>query len=73
MAFPVEVGNMDKVIFENFGIVVIERNGKFYVQYDSGESASRMIEKEITEAEAEKAMKSERDAYEMLLAREKRQ
>ncbi|PQQ65693.1 hypothetical protein [Acetivibrio saccincola] len=61
-----------ELVFSGFGIEIIKREGKFFVRYDSGETVSNMIEKEITEDEAIKAQKSEKDAYEVLLLRERR-
>ena len=61
-----------ELIFSGFGIEIIKREGRFFVKYDSGEIVSNVIEKEITEDEAIKAQKSEKDAYEMLLLRERR-
>ncbi len=59
-----------ELIFSGYGIEIIKRDGRFVVRYDSGEIVSNIIEKEITEDEAIKAQKSEKDAYEMLLLRE---
>lgn len=59
-------------IFSDFGIEIFKCKGKYFVRYDSGEIVSRLIEKEITEEEVIKAQKSEKDAYEMILARERR-
>lgn len=61
-----------ELVFSGFGIEIIKKEGKFFVKYDSGEIVSKVIEKEITEEEAIKAQKSEKDAYEMLLSRERR-
>lgn len=63
---------MDEQIFTNFGLGIFKRNGKYIVKYDSGEIVSQMLEDEITEEEAQKAQKSERDAYEVLLVCERR-
>jgi len=61
-----------ELIFSGFGIKIFKHNGKFFVRYDSGQSVSYTIEKEITEEEAIKAQKSEKDAYEMLIERKRR-
>ena len=64
---------MEKRIFEGFGCTIIERDGKFFVRYDSGESSgSRTVENRITSDECTKAMKSERDAYEVILTADRR-
>lgn len=58
---------MDEIIFSDFGIEIVKRNSQFFVRYDSGTAVARICEDEITEDEAKKAKKSERDAYEVLL------
>lgn len=58
---------MEKVISENFGCRIIERDNKIFIRYDSGTSASKMVENEITAEDAKKAMLSEKDAYEVIL------
>jgi hypothetical protein len=63
---------MEKVIAENFGCKILERNSKIYIQYDNGQAASWIVENEITIEEAKKAMKSGEYAYEVILAAEKR-
>ena len=62
---------MEKV-FSGFGIDIIKHGERYFVRYDSGEIVSHVIEKEITYDEFQKAQKSEKDAYEMLLLRERR-
>ena len=62
---------MEKMIFKGFGCEIVERSGKKYVRYDSGGSASRMEESEITNSEIEKFQLSEKDAYEVLLQAQK--
>jgi hypothetical protein len=60
-------------LFSGYGCTVIERNERFYIQYDSGESSgASLVENEITAEEIEKAKKSEQDAYEVILAAEHR-
>ena len=55
-------------VFEGFGCVIVEREGQLFIQYDSGESfGSRVIENKISRSEANKAMKREKDAYEVIL------
>ena len=63
---------MEKLIFKDFGCEIIEKQGKNYVRYDSGGSASRMEESEISNSEVEKFRISEKDAYEVLLKAQKR-
>ncbi|MFO0478926.1 MAG: hypothetical protein ACK50L_09170 [Bacteroidota bacterium] len=63
---------MEKVIAENFGCKILERDSKIYIQYDNGQAASWIVENEITIEEAKKAMESGEYAYEVILAAEKR-
>jgi hypothetical protein len=59
-------------VFSGFGVEIIKRDGKLFIQYDEGELVVQMTEKEITEEESIKAQNSEMDAYEVLLACERR-
>ena len=63
---------MEKIIAENFGCKILERDSKIYIQYDNGQAASWIVENEITIEEAKKAMKSGEMAYEVILTAEKR-
>lgn len=64
---------MEKVISDKFGCQVIKRGDRFFIRYDGGHIAVKMVEKEITTAEAEKAVISEEDAYEVIVAAIKRE
>jgi len=62
-----------KKIFDDFGCEIIEKGDLFYICFDSGESAgSRLVELQITKDEVEKAMRSEMDAYRVILEAQKR-
>lgn len=61
---------VEKIFFSGFGVDIFRRSGKYFIQADAGEIVIQMQEDEITEEEALKAQKSERDAYEVLLASE---
>ncbi len=63
---------MEKVIAENFGCKILERDSKIFIQYDNGQTASWIVENEITNEEAEKAMECAEKAYEVILAAEHR-
>jgi hypothetical protein len=63
---------MEKVIATNFGCTILERDSKIYIQYDNGQSASWLVENEITIEEAKKAMESGEKAFEVIVAAEKR-
>lgn len=59
---------MRSIVFESYGIEVIKRGECLYVRYDAGEVVVRMVEVEVSEAEAAKVQLSEDDAYEVVLA-----
>ena len=63
---------MNDVIFPDFGVEIIERDGRFFVRYDAGEIATQFREDEISKDEAAKVLRSEEDAYEVLLACQQR-
>lgn len=58
---------MEKIISEKFGCQIIKRDKKIFIRFDGGHIAIKMVEYEITQEEAEKAIFSERDAYEVIL------
>lgn len=62
----------DHVVFSGFGVKIIERDGRLFARYDVGEIAVQFREDEISEHEAAKIQKSENDAYEVLLACQRR-
>lgn len=62
----------EEVILERFGCKIVKRKDKLFIQYDNGQSASWIVENEITLNEAEKVLLSEKDAYEVILDAEKR-
>ncbi|ALO13842.1 hypothetical protein L21SP5_00162 [Salinivirga cyanobacteriivorans] len=63
---------MERLISEGFGCKIIERDSKLFIQYDNGQAASWIVENEVTADEAKKAMLSGNDAYEVILAAQKR-
>ena len=58
----------EPVIFSNWGLEIFRRAERLYMRYDEGEIASSYIEKEISERDADKAQKSEQDAFEVIVA-----
>ncbi|WNJ33155.1 hypothetical protein [Enterobacter hormaechei] len=64
---------MNEAIFTGFGIDIIKRESEYFIRYDTGTIA--MIEKvsKITSEEALKAQKSERDAYDVIIATQARE
>lgn len=63
---------MEKEIFNGFGGQVIRRKRRYFVRFDSGGSASKMIEVEITKGESKKFQISEQVAYDVLLNAQQR-
>ena len=63
---------MEKIVSEKFGCKIIERDFKFFIQYDNGQSASWIVENEITKDKVEKAIISAQSAYEVILSAENR-
>lgn len=59
---------MDDTIFAGHCIEIFKRNEHFFIRYDAGEIAVQIREEELTAEEVAKAQKSEKDAYEVLLA-----
>lgn len=55
-------------VFEDYGCTIISRDGKFFICYDTGESAGSIFaEHEISLDEVEKVKRSEVDAYNVIL------
>ncbi|MDY8021988.1 hypothetical protein [Paenibacillus polymyxa] len=55
------------ILFANYGINIVRRDGRIFIIFDAGRIVVQMIEIEITEEESLKAQKSERDAYELII------
>jgi len=64
---------MKKIISDEFGFQIIEREGKFLIRYDKGHFAIEIVESEITKEEAEKAARSEKDTHEVILKTQHRE
>jgi len=62
-----------ELIFTGYGIDIIKRNDDYYVRYDDGTVAMFEKESKITFVEALKAQRSERDAYEVIIATQSRE
>lgn len=60
-------GHFMDILFANYGINIIRRDGEIFISFDAGGIVVQMIEIEITEEESLKAQKSERDAYELTI------
>lgn len=63
---------MEEKIFSGFGVEIFKREEKFFIRYDAGGIVVKIREDEITEDEVTKVKISEKDAYEVLLACERR-
>ncbi len=64
---------MEKIISDKFGCQVIERNRRLFIRYDGGHIAVKMMEVEITEEEAKRAVLSEEEVYQVIMIAIKRQ
>ena len=56
-----------KSIFSDYGIEISKENGRYFLNYDEGELVPRFRTIEISREEAEKARKSPKDAYEVII------
>jgi ribosomal protein L21E len=59
---------MEKKIFSDYGITLVERYGKIIALFDSGELVLQYLEAEISEEEAGKVKNSQQDAYEVIMS-----
>ncbi|PXV70850.1 hypothetical protein C7434_4338 [Pantoea sp. PNA 14-12] len=64
---------MNELMFSGYGVDIIKRNDEYYIRYDNGTIAMYEIESKISFYEALKAQKSERDAYEVIIATQSRE
>jgi hypothetical protein len=53
---------MDEIFFEDYGAVVLKRDGQYFIRYDAGELVVQMKESRITEDQARKVRLSEQNA-----------
>lgn len=62
---------MSDPIFSDYGIRIVREGGRLVAEYDSGESAgSHLVRHYISQAQAEQAMRSEHDAYLLVISLE---
>lgn len=54
-------------IFENYGIEIIKKEGKYIIIVDAGELVDRFEEIVVSEEDAKKAQESSQKAYEVLI------
>lgn len=62
---------MNESVFSGFGIDIVRRDGHLFILFDAGGMSVDDREAEITQEEAEKAIRCEKDAYELLLSFER--
>lgn len=58
---------MNKIIFEGFGITIVENAGRNFITFDDGELVAHMTTVEVSAEEAVQAQQSEQAAYHVLL------
>lgn len=58
---------MTEKVFEDYGIILFKRGGKFFVLYDAGHLVGQMREDEVTEEQAVRLQQGEQSAYHVLL------
>lgn len=56
-----------KKIFEDYGIIIMQQDDKYYIQYDAGELVDNIDTIEVSKADAEKAQIGEEEAYCVIL------
>ncbi|PKM73131.1 MAG: hypothetical protein CVU91_06075 [Firmicutes bacterium HGW-Firmicutes-16] len=54
------------VIFEDYGVEIILKDGRYYIRYDAGRIAIIYDEIEITKEEAERAQQGPQNAMEII-------
>ena len=55
------------LVFSGFGIDIAQKRGVFFIRYDAGEIADKIVEQEITKEESVMAQQSEKDAYKVII------
>lgn len=56
-----------KKIFEDYGIIIMQDDEKYYIQYDAGELVDKIDTIQVSKEDAEKAQLGEGDAYNVIL------
>lgn len=56
-----------KKIYEDYGIIIMQDDDKYYIQYDAGELVDKIDTIEVSKEDAEKAQLGEEDAYNVIL------
>jgi hypothetical protein len=63
---------LDQTIFDDGGLTILVREGRYYVRYDAGAHMNAWREDEISEEEAFRATESEAEATSVLWAVQRR-
>ncbi|HAS1392447.1 TPA: hypothetical protein I4D29_23775 [Enterobacter hormaechei] len=63
---------MDKIIFNNYVVILIEREGRLFIRFYSGGMVMKEEEEEVSIDAAKKVQVSEKDACEVLISIENR-
>lgn len=63
---------MDKIIFNNYGVILIEREGRLFIRLYSGGMVMKEEEEEVSIDAAKKVQVSEKDTCEVLISIENR-
>ncbi|MEL4105383.1 hypothetical protein IZU99_03190 [Oscillospiraceae bacterium CM] len=58
---------METKIFDDYGVEIFKRSGKYFICVDSGEMASRLVEAEISMSDATLAQQGPQKAYDVLM------
>ena len=53
--------------FNDYGIELSVRDGRYFIRYDAGEIVDKIEEIEVSEEDARRAQISENDAYNVIL------
>ena len=56
-----------KKIYEDYGIIIMQGDNKYYIQYDAGELVDKIDIIEVSKEDAEKAQIGEEEAYSVIL------
>ncbi|MCI9127986.1 MAG: hypothetical protein HFG28_12575 [Eubacterium sp.] len=56
-----------KKIYEDYGIIIMQGDNKYYIQYDAGELVDKIDIIEVSKENAEKAQIGEEEAYSVIL------
>ena len=58
---------MEVKIFNDYGVLILKRDNKYFVRVDSGELASRLIEAEISKEDVSRIKQDESLALKVLI------